>query len=423
MPLDVTLGLQTWRWHLQDEQPVDEWFRARPWVAQGGALVVQASDDDDVTLFLLRRLVFSADCGSSEVRVVNLEVASDGDVVRPLAAWLAVHVKNERELSRALSEDLAIRPSVFLLDARKTEAATSAAEAVHALVDFATKLDVQHPPTLVLLHRRAYAPLRGRYKLDCGWPMGLARSLIEAPRQEIWRQYVHLRIAWECGGIIDDAYECACHADDLSPESDSDVERMLNRFALTKYNTLASDERRAWERYITGRNFPRPTVAGQTLETSGRMTPFPWLARALVLSGKASGGTLRALRAEINCLPLSEQILTTCFAIESSMRGRLPTEMGVPPEDVQKHYARFAAAGALGRSLEAELYPVSHPAPPHDPWDFASLGHIMNYVKTVAPSERGLFTRIRILRNAAAHCHHLGWRGLLETRDVKAILL
>jgi hypothetical protein len=203
-----------------------------------------------------------------------------------------------------------------------------------------------------------------------------------------------------------------------------ELERILNSFAVAKFELMPPDERAAWTSFIASPRGPdsAPTVFGHPEDADGRLTPFPWMARALLLRGAASGSTVRALRAEITCRPLSEQVLNRCFAVEACLRGRLPESLPVPPPALQESYDRFAARGALGPSLVAELYPTLHPRPPSDGWDFASIGMVADYVPAAEANEWKLFHRVRLLRNAAAHCHYMGWRGLQEARAVRGLL-
>ena len=55
-------------------------------------------------------------------------------------------------------------------------------------------------------------------------------------------------------------------------------------------------------------------------------------------------------------------------------------------------------------SITRDLYPVGHPAPPVDAWDFASLGAVQRVLDGTP--------RLAQLRNALAHGHYAGWNAV-----------
>ncbi|MBK8997362.1 MAG: hypothetical protein IPM35_16660 [Myxococcales bacterium] len=296
MPLDVTLGGLPWRWQLKDDDAVEDWLCRRPWLANGGVAIVQAPDDQTATVAALERAVFSADCGFSDVRVVSLPANSE-DLFRTLVSWLNTSHERPREIALALAADLDVRPAVFVVDARGARTNRRWAEDAVTLCDLAAKLEVSRCPTIVVLHLRGESPLRGRYDLHRGWPVGLARSILEDGPTNLWQSYVHLRLAWETGGVVDDSVECAAMVGELCPENDDLLEDTLNRFATSKLSLLPAPEKDAWMHYVQQPSAAEaPTVFGYPEHADGRLTPFPWLARALLLQHAASGNMVRALR-------------------------------------------------------------------------------------------------------------------------------
>lgn len=421
MPLDVTLGEVTWRWQMRDDRALEDWLSRRPWLGEGGVIVVQAPDDADVTLSALEREVYAADRRGSEVRVVGLS-SEASDFSDLIGEWLNVSRRRPRELALALADDLLARPAIFVVDARRGNGCTTWADDASALLDLASKLEVDRRPAIVVLHRRGEAPLRSRYVLDRGWPVGLAHALLETNDEGLWRKYVHLRFAWESGGVVDDGMDCAAIGAESPLNTDEDLEGVLNRFAMAKFHLMSEEERDGWRRYVDAPSEQAvPTVFGHSEEPEGRLTAYPWLARALLLEGLVQPGTRRALRAEVTCRPIAEQVLNRCFAAEASLRRRLPSSLPEPPSDLQDAYARFVANGTLGPSLVAELYPAGHPYPPADPWDFASVGLIVKHVAG-RYKQWGELNRVTLLRNAAAHCHYMGWEGVREARALRGIL-
>lgn len=419
MPLDITIGDLTWRWQLRDDRATVDWLSRRPWLGDGGVVVVQAPDDGDETIRALQREIYGADCSVSDVRFVPLSLI-EGSFNAVIGEWLGIKTRKMRDLALALADDLLARPAIFLLDARRFPLRSTWADEASAVWDMASKLEVEKKPSIIVVHRRGEAPLRGRYILDRGWPVGLAHSLLDDGDDRLWSKYMHLRFAWESGGVIDDAMDCAAIAGELAPD-DNELERVLNCFAVSKFLRLTEQERIRWAQYVDAPSDLAPTVCGYMEELDGQLTAFPWLARALLLQVATQGGTSRALRHEVLCRPIAEQVLKRCFAVEASLRRRLPQVLPQPPEEVRERWERFRANGATGRNLEAELYPLAHPYPPTDAWDFASVGQVAMHAK-VPREETARLHRVRILRNAVAHGHYMGWRAVTEARALRGLL-
>src|SRR5258706_6004264 len=132
MPLDIVLGDVAWRWQLKDDQAAEDWLCRRPWLGEGGVIVVQGADDGDVTLGALEREVHAADCRTSDVRFVRL-VTREGHFNEVVADWLNTLATTPRELALALADDLLVRPAIFVLDARRPPARTSWADEASTL--------------------------------------------------------------------------------------------------------------------------------------------------------------------------------------------------------------------------------------------------------------------------------------------------
>lgn len=424
MPLPVRLGGVTWPWQLDGDRAVGDWLSRRPWLGAGGLLIAQAPSHDEGTVDALRREIFAADARVSEVRVIVLSGPAERSLTELVGEWLCAETRREREVILSLADDLDVRPAVFVLDARPCDGVSPWADQAAAMLDMAAKLGAERLPSFVVLHGREQAPLRGSYRLDRGWPVGLARSLLDESEDSLWTRYVHLRFAWECGGVIEDGRDCAALAGDMPLRDDDELERVLNRFATVKFHLLPEGEREAWLAFASapGRGSTDLTLFGHREVVEGRLTPVPWVARALLVLGAAQGSKLRALRTEINCRPLIEQVLNRCFAVEASLRGRLPECLPDPPADLQTRYDQYRARGAMGPYLASELYPETHPSPPRDGWDFASIGQVTSHLPSKEAAEWKLFRRVGDLRNVVAHGHYIGWRGLREARAIRTLL-
>jgi hypothetical protein len=418
MALPVTLGAATWDWRLDGETALDHWLARRPWQGPGSVLSIQAPRTYEAFDRFLERKALAADASTSALRVARLELDRRRDLRAELSAWMGVGATSWRALATALADDLLERPTLFLTAVADDASIDATLDTALELVDLTSKGGAERGPAILFLHHAGRVPLRGTCRHDRGWPAGIATECVERPPSDAWRAYLHVRIAWETGGILDDAYTCdALQPAGLRPGDDEAVERMLGEFAQRQFVRLNEPERQAWRRYA-GVPGTRPPVFGHEEAPAGHLTPYPWLARALLLDGSTRLGA-RPLRAELVCRPLAERVMMTCFLAETQLRGQIPdTVVGTPLSDAVAAFHRFQT----GASLEADIYPANHPAPPSDVWDFASMGSILPLVGRLPPSSRRLFEQAKLLRNAVAHGHNVGWHAMVQAREVAELL-
>ena len=400
MPLDVALAGVSWPWILDCERELDGWLRATPWLTTGATLAVVTPSDPGETIAMFRRSVHHWDAGRSDVRIVELDVADDVTVA--VTNWLGVTTSNQRTLAASLGDDLECRPAVFIIVTPSARAPRAADDAEN-LRDWVAKLGHERGPLFVIFHDGAPLP-RGSMRANHGWPVGLADRVVDSPQSEAWRHYLHLRIAWEVDGQLDDAANCGARFSDIRLGDDDACEAALNGFAQSRFRSL--DRRRQQtlrEAHATD---------GDSRERIGRrQVGAPWIARALLLEGVTTSAR-RSLRAELICRPLVERLLNGCFELEASLR-RCLGERYDECEDDLAHAAYGRYADQTARCMERELYPSEHPAPPRDVWDFVSLGTLLSVIGERAPE-------LRLLRNALSHGHYVNWHAVTLLRTAMA---
>lgn len=412
MAIDLTLAGISRRWRLQDDDAVQSWAGARPWLGPGSTLSVVVPGAVEGVHSWLRRTIWAWDLGVSEVRVVELSIEQRTSFLSTVASWLGIASGELYPVARALGAELAIRPAVFLLLAPDATVASRTFEMAEELRDWIGKLDHRRGSTSVIVHPGRTGLVRGSLRADIGWPVAIVDDLLAAPTtEERWKLYLHLRIACEVSGRIDEAHACdEAGFDQLACGDDAGCEQALNRHAVRRLASMPAAEAAAWRSRSRGGDWRGPplTVEGQPWKSLRSLTPAPWLARAL-LQEPGAIATRRRLRAELICRPLADSLLTMCFALEAAQRARLGgTRTDHPDEQAVAQFDRFASNRP---STTRDLYPAGHPAPPMDAWDFASLGS----VQRVLDGDPELLQ----LRNALAHGHYAGWNALCRLHELQ----
>jgi|JI10StandDraft_1071094.scaffolds.fasta_scaffold12221_8 hypothetical protein len=406
MAIDLTLGGARRPWRLRGEHAVEAWAQGRPWLGAGGTLSLTIGGQVDALRNWVRRTLWAWDAGASSVRFVDMSVVDRQDLAGGLRRWLGVGRTDLHAMAKGLGADLEHRPAVFLLSVPDAVAAAGVVDLTEELRDWIVKLDFARGPAFVILIGGNIGLARGSVACDLGWPHGITDDLFEdVTPEERWSLYVHLRIAYETAGRIDDALSCdRSGVGRARCDDDAACERALNAHAAQRLSALDPTEAEAWRARARSGHWhgvPPLPFKGLPWISPSRATPAPWLARALLLVPGAVASR-RLLRAEIVCHPLAEALLKVCFAVEAAQRARIGHSPSEAPDDqAVSQYDRFVS----GRSSAArDLYPVGHPAPPSDAWDFASVGAIQRLV--YGPHE------LAHLRNALAHGHYAGWAAL-----------
>lgn len=415
MPVAVRIAGLDWSWRTDGDANFDAWVAKRPWCAAANPITVQWPAADSDPSDYVRRCAYGEDSGATNLRVVSLENVSS--LHDSLADWIGIHIKTTRELANRLSEDVAIRPTLFVARISESVACESALELASDVVEFCSK-NGRMSPAFTLVHGRDQSPMRGTCRFDRGWPSGLRAKCLED--SHAWNAYLHLRVAWEVQGELDDATSFE-HVESLTGVrigDDESFERALNNFAVNSFRMLTDDEQLAWKRYATTPREDRPsTVRGRRVDFGGMFTPFPWLTRALLVTCRQMRIPVRWMRQDLVCRPLVEQILMICFNAEARMRAFMQNDPAtLPNDDAIAAYNRYSEGG----SLESRMYPLDHPAKPVGPWDFASMGSTLKHVKSPS-SVRSAFQQAMFLRNAVAHGHYVGWGAVSQARSIASI--
>jgi hypothetical protein len=413
MNVELTLAGCTLPWRMEGSTELSSWLRSRPWLELGGvktARVARAHLED--TLTLIRREARASDDGVSDLRIWRLrEDTLRLGLRQALEEWLDVSPRSEREFLKLLGEALEARPMLFLgwlgesrLPGESIEQARQVAEAV-------PKTGFRCAPTFVLLHPRQQTTGGTTTVLDTGLPMELTplKEATGGDAPTLWRTYLHWRVAWEAGGDVERALRCdQLGLAGLRVGDDEACERLLNDHARVELKRMGAPERKQahqWLEEMLVKNPPRGARPGMA-----KGTLAPWFARALLLEGSVPTAR-RFLKARLICTPLAELILTRCFELEALQRTRLMLH-GLPEEVPTEARSRFERFQGPALSIERELYPSLHPALPEGPWDFASLGEFMENLVGLKPSTRKPLEQLRVLRNAIAHGHYVGWKAL-----------
>ncbi len=420
MRVVVRLAGESIPWRYRDSDRLGHWLDDTPWAGPPAVKVLRVADTSaaPAVLSALRDAVAAADRGRTGVCCDELDPAAvAGEGFRAASgAHLGVPAgRPALEYAAAAGRACAARPAVWLVPPLPADRPQAVGEATQ----FADLLAKAYPSArLVVLFADTPAVKLGGFCFDLseGTPAAGSDLLCVAP-DRLWPHYLHRRLAWEAGGHLPRAERLAAVATRVRPGDDGGLEAALNASAVAAHEALGPAGQAATAAGVAacvGRAgvaaalpagaFWSPTHLAGTL-------PVPWVARALLLR-QPVGPFEQFLRGALLCLPIVQELLTTCFLLETQVRGR--ADLAQPPPDDSPshgHWGRFRA----GRGMTATLTPPGCPAAPSGPWAFASLGEII--ARDDPAARQGDWRHeVRDLRNHLAHGHHVGWDAIRLAR-------
>lgn len=428
MRLVVRLAGEPLPWRYKDSDRLGNWIDSRPWTGRPTVEVIRVADPTNVehVLAAVQDAVTAADHGSTGVESVILDPSetASGGFRAAAAAYLNISpIKPLPDLARLITRGPSDRPTMWLVPLLTSERP----QVVHETESFLDLLTKTAPGARlgVVFTDTPKAPLTGRcHDLTTGGPAA-GTDLLTTPDARLWPLYLHRRLAWEAGGRQSRAerLDAAVDAAGLRVGDDAGFEAVLTRESVETYDCLDPAVRaRTLSSLETcvSRTSPIDSTVAEHFWNPGHLAgtaPVPWVARAL-LGQEPTRPFAEFLRGSLLCLPISQELLTACFLMETHIRGRVRLPPN-PPADAACHepWRRFTTKG----SLAADLYPQGSPTTPTGPWAFASLGEILIH-ELAQPAGNDWRHQVRELRNHLAHGHHAGWEAVRLTRRLASRL-
>lgn len=431
MILHVTLAGCTRAWRFTHSEPLDSWLSGRPWLNTGGVKVGRVATPECAAELApaLARAIRSHDDGASEVRVLHPGCATPGATFRDVVAEALGFSPQiaRREYLRKASMVLRHRPVVLMFGPLPEGVGAAFHAAAGEFLDEVFKWGDEAVATVLFLDTPA-SPVAGEaFDLTTGGPSAPLGATSES-ETNLWRAYVHTRLAWETAGNLARAREWAGLGFAAIPTGqDPRLEALLNEVAQATTLALSADRTAQVNKYLlalgAGRALDRGVVrdlsgAGLLWKPSGDgpWRPVPWLARALLL-GKAVTGGEDLLRGCLVCAPLAKEILNRCFDLEARARALLgPASAGRrAPEEIRDRLGRFEGGD---ESTEYPLYPRGCPAAPTDAWGFATFGELLFNLE-LPRRQYPHFYDLRDLRNSLSHGHYVSWHAVATLRRIE----
>lgn len=431
MRLRLPLAGKALSWRFTALEQLESWLGQQPWLGRGGALALRVSGPRQAQWLLgpIDAAIRAADAGASNVivRVASPAPSFDlGDVLRD-ALELDVDPGSRPSLER-LARLAQAQPFVVLVDATASDAAAARrlSDGLQQVMDAAAKLTPGAALTALVMHHGPLWAGGAELPLDGGEPCEALLDTVFERDIDLWRAYIHFRLAWEAAGSTDLAllWGEALEASSLGFGDDDHLEKLLSELALRAYRDISEEQRELADvcmvtpsEAVSSKELSRQALERRCLWTRCGVTRVvPWLARVGLM-----GSPTPALRAQLRwclvCAPIRQELLSGCLDIESAARASHWREHGDPPAEARGDWEAFKLGDP---SKGAQFYPPSSPARPDGPFAFVDLGAFLAGARLGAVSSA--LHRLRVLRNHLAHGHQASWACVREFAGLRMSL-
>jgi|APTNR8051073442_1049403.scaffolds.fasta_scaffold03284_2 hypothetical protein len=382
----------------------------------------------------VQKAAYGANGPNGELRAVVL--TRDDIEVPPLTALMqavgvdahAGHFSAMRALAKAVRDR---RSYLFIATTALSDKPVWWDE-VRDIVENCGKTVPPAPIGVVTIDTHYMADWTPEFDFSVGWPTDSILDCLDSGCSNLWRTYVHHRIAWESAGNVGTAQDLDEFVGDLAVGDDEGLDRQFGEFAKGCFTNHS--HARILVEYVCRSDMPvrrRDPHVGELRDellaagllwrppsaTSPRVVP--WAARE-ILRVENLGRNVWQLRANLVCASLAAETMRFCLQGESDIRSALSesTPFRAPAEDTKRNFERFRHGDS-----KFVQYPQRYPRPPtsdNDVWGFASLGELLG----AHPSEVTLdgYRELLHLRNAVAHGHYVTWQHVLGAQRLRQVL-
>lgn len=402
MRLRVEAARRSLPWEFEGSDGVGRWLAEEPWHRRGGARCIGTRDPERVRDGI-RAAVHALDRGRSAVEVVDLAISDEDPEIALLRRLGTAPAITRRERQEQLARELA-RPILAIVDTAKS--------GFHRIAELSERLGKQLEPAPLSAMVLCPNGPPGSDDFHVGFPHGWEADVLR-DEGTAWATYLHVRAAWEAGGIAGDAEGLGDDLARVPRGADAQVEACLNAHASAR---LAGPERFAGDR-STAALVAALAEAGLTWpeRAAGRGGVLPWAARALLLGGRCPPRAREALRGAVVCQPLVGALLPVCLEVERGLRIRLDRSLGLASAEALAEWERWQASD---RGTARQWYPANCPAVPVDATSFASVGAVVRALREANQLPRAL-DELPSVRNALAHGHYVSWSLVQAVRGIR----
>jgi hypothetical protein len=406
-------------WTFRDSDLLEAWLMSRPWNDSGGVklLRVAASSTVAETALNLRRAISFHNDASSSVQTVMINRSLTSQPFQnavQIALELNVEQSN-REFRKDLTDRCGQQPLILLAQVGENGLCNGFLDAAVQYVELIAKGASPCPLTIVVIGHGINQSIGEGDVFDftVGMPNGGILDRYSQGEDEVWRRYVHQRVAWEVAGNPAMGSELGDLAREVKRDDD-ELETVFNNAALDRFRDLSAINLQQIQGSITqilnGSETHGPALWIPIGQRKAQL--IPWMARAILLQDR-NHYAQDLLRAALVCTPLVRELLGRCLVHETTIRTERchATTSAYDPSFENAVHDKIQKI----RDGSVRYYPTNHPSIPRRSWSFLEFGHFLKEVYSGKTQQiSNTFHVVREVRNVLAHGHHASWETVKD---------
>lgn len=437
MRVSVSVGGHETRWRFLEATKLEQWLDGDGWTSLGGVKTIRIPNHQYFERFseAIRQSIIGGLSERHDVRIdrfaftrTSLGEPTISQVI--LKRLNLAMIQGEYTTLCEAARVFEAYPYAYLIHVTDGDASSCVDNGIE-FIDRISKVGGQRSPLIIFFCDGDVGPLQSGCKLLRGFPEDTSLFGLEIDDQQLWRLYLHIRLAWETGGELErcERWERSYAFSRIPFNQDAILEHQLNRASAIDLRKFPDEMLQKLNNYcdslVQDLKIDRQLIAslqrnGLLLDQRGTHGTIvsPWAARALVKlrsDSKANSFLGRSLV----CAPIANELLSYCFSMEAQERAvcsKCDLDPSLAREETLNAFAKYTIKDKFS---EAAFYPSECPIAPNNVWQFASFGEIIHLTASAFGQQRNDDRHaLRRLRNAIAHGHYVSWSMVTCLRNL-----
>ncbi len=437
MRVSVSVGGHESRWRFPETTKLEQWLDGDGWTSLGGVKTIRIPNQRYFERFseAIKQSIIGGLSERHDARIDGFAFAGTSTSELTISQAILERMNLNMMQSEYTSLCEAARvfeayPYAYLIHITHGDASFCIENAIE-FTERISKVGGQRSPLILFFCSGDVGPLQSSCELLRGFPEDPSLCGLEIDDQQLWRLYLHIRVAWETGGELErcERWERSYSFSQIPYNQDAMLEHQLNRASMSDFQALPTEIQQELNKYcdslvqevkIDRRHIALLQRNGLLLDQRGTHSSMvnPWAARALIQS-RSDTRAKSFLGRSLVCTPIANELLSYCFSIEAQERAvcsKCNLDSGLASEVAQIAFTKYINKDAFS---EAAFYPSECPIAPDSVWQFASFGELIHQTAHAFGRQRNDDRHtLRRLRNAIAHGHYVSWAMVTCLRNL-----
>jgi hypothetical protein len=435
--VSVSVGGHESRWRFPETTKLEQWLDGDGWTSLGGVKTIRIPNHHYFERFseAIKQSIIGGLSERHDARIDGFAFAGTSTSELTISQVILERMNLNMMQSEYTSLCHAARvfetnPYAYLIHITDGDASFCIENAIE-FTERISKVGGQRSPLILFFCSGDVGSLQSSCELLRGFPEDPSLCGLEIDDQQLWRLYIHIRVAWETGGELErcERWERSYSFSRIPFNQDAMLENHLNRASMSDFQDIPNEIQQELTKYLESLvqevKIDRSNIAllqrnCLLLDQRGSHSSMvnPWAARALIQSRSYSRAK-SFLGRSLVCTPIANELLGYCLSIEAQERAvctKCNLDSSLASEEARSAFIKYINKNAFS---EAAFYPSECPIAPDNVWQFASFGEIIHQTAQAFGRTRNDDRHaLRRLRNAIAHGHYVSWAMVICLRNL-----